>query len=459
LFDDADEIDAPDGSSHRIPTQAQGSSRVNLTESRDWNSSTEDVAAVIPVDEPESQAPWPAPVASTMVSGLEPPIDHSERPSGAPRRQRLAIVAAVLVLLAAVAGVVRVESRQSGATTSPTATTTTPTNPTASSGDDTLPSVASLPIDQAALDTDAIVALVDPAVVDITLALDGGEAAGTGMVLTPSGLVLTNNHVINGSTKISVQIAATGPIHPAHVVGYDVVDDVALLQMEGVSGLKTVSLGDSAAVDVEDPVVTIGNALGAPGPHAVTTGSIDALDQSITANDPSGGSQDLSGLIQFDARLRPGDSGGPLVNSAGQVIGMNSVGSIGGRRFDPSSTGYAIPIVHALGIARQIQAGTASASVHIGDRAILGVQVADATSPDAPGARVEGVRNGGPADDAGIRSDTVITSIDKAAITSVDDIDQALFPHGPGDSVEVTWTDPDGTSHTATVELAVGPPA
>jgi S1-C subfamily serine protease len=393
-----------------------------------------------------------------MVRGLEPPSDHSERPSESPRRKRLAIVAAVLVLLAAVAGVVRVESRQSGAATSPTATTT-PTTPTASSGDDTLPSVAPLPVDQAALDTDAIVALVDPAVVDITLALDDGEAAGTGMVLTPSGLVLTNNHVIDGSTKISVQIAATGPTYAAHVVGYDIVDDVALLQIDGVSGLKTVLLGDSAAVAVEDPVVTIGNALGAPGPHAVTTGSIDALDQSITANDPTGGSQDLSGLIQIDARLRPGDSGGPLVNSAGQVIGMNSVASTGGRRFNRSSVGYAIPIVHALDIARQIQAGTASASVHIGDRAILGVRVADATPPDAPGARVEAVSNGSPADDAGIGRDTVITSIDNAAITSVDDIGQALFPHGPGDSVEVSWTDPDGTSHSATVELAVGPPA
>ncbi|HEY5421900.1 MAG TPA: trypsin-like peptidase domain-containing protein [Ilumatobacteraceae bacterium] len=413
---------------------------------------------MIPVDQPSSQAPWPAPVASTMVRGLEPPIDHSQHPSGSPRRRRLALVAAVLVLLAAVAAVVRVESRQSGATSgSPTATTTTPTK--ASSGDDTLPTVAALPTTQAALDTDAIVALVDPAVADITLALDGGEAAGTGMVLTPSGLLLTNNHVIDGATDITVQIAATGPTHPAHVVGYDIVDDVALLQIEGVSGLKTVTPGDSGAVDVGDQVVTIGNALGASGPHAVTTGSIDALDQSVTANEPTGESQDLSGLIQIDARLRPGDSGGPLVNSAGQVIGMNSVASIGGRRFGRPNVGYAIPIVHALDIARQIQAGTASASVHIGDRAILGVQVTDATSPDTPGARVEAVSNGSPADDAGIRRDTVITSIDRAAITSVDDIGDALFPHSPGDSVEVTWTDPDGTSHTATVELAVGPPA
>ena len=415
---------------------------------------------MVPDDPTSSHAPWPAPVASTVVYGLEPPVDHSH-PSGAPRRRRLAMVAAVLVLLAAVAAVVRVESRHDSqqpeaATKSPTATTT-PKN--ASSGGDTLPTVAALPSTQAALDTDAIVALVDPAVADITLALDGGEAAGTGMVLTPSGLLLTNNHVIDGATDISVQIAATGPSHPAHVLGYDIVDDVALLQIEGVSGLKTVTLGDSAAVDVGDPVVAIGNALGAPGPHAVTTGSVNALDQSVTANEPTGESQDLSGLIQMNARLRPGDSGGPLVNSAGQVIGMNSVASVGGRQFGRSNVGYAIPIVHALDIARQIQAGTASASIHIGDRAILGVQVTDTTSPDKPGALVEAVSNGSPADDAGIRRDTVITSIDKAAITSVDDIGHALFPHSPGDSVEVTWTDPDGTSHTATVELAVGPPA
>jgi len=417
---------------------------------------------VIPVDQPASAAPWPAPDGSTVVRGLEPPIGHPQHPPRAPHGRRLALAAAVLVLLIAVIGVVRVESRNSSAgTTSATATPTTPTKPTtaSSSSGDTLPTVAALPSTQAALDTDAIVALVDPAVVDITLTLDGGEAAGTGMVLTPSGLMLTNNHVINGATSISVQIAATGPTHPAHVVGYDVVDDVALLQIEGVSGLKTVSPGDSSAVAVGDPVVAIGNALGEAGPHAVTTGSVDALDQSITASEPTGESQHLTGLIQMDARLRPGDSGGPLVNSAGQVIGMNSVASIGGRRFGGSNVGYAIPIVHALDIVRQIHAGTASASVHIGERAILGVQVTDTTASGTPGARVEAVSNGGPAEHAGIRADTVITSIDKVAITSVDDIGHALFPYSPGDSVEVTWTAPDGTSHTATVKLAVGPPA
>ena len=112
-----------------------------------------------------------------------------------------------------------------------------------------------------------------------------------------------------------------------------------------------------------------------------------------------------------------------------------------------------------LDIARQIQAGTASASVHVGDRAILGIQVVDATAAGQSGARVDAVSSGSPADHAGIRSNAVITSIDKTAISSVDDIGNALFSHSPGDSVEVTWKEADGTSHTATVELAVGPPA
>ena len=207
LFDDSDEMDTPGGASHRIPTQEQGLSWANLAESRDWNSSTEDEAAVIPVNPPASQAPWPPPVASTVVSGLKPPIDHSERPSNAPRRHRLAIVAVVLVLLAAAGGVVRVESRQSGATSSPTATTRPPTTPRGS-----------------------FLRWRHAAECGITARRSscsrhqrhrgarrpsGGRhhscpgwwrGAGTGMVLTPSGLVLTNNHVIDGATKISVQI-------------------------------------------------------------------------------------------------------------------------------------------------------------------------------------------------------------------------------------------------------------
>ncbi len=128
---------------------------------------------------------------------------------------------------------------------------------------------------------------VIPAVVDVntTLGLQNGAAAGTGMVITASGEVLTNNHVVDGATKVSVQIAGTGPTYTAKVLGTDASDDVALLQVQGASGLKTVQLGDSSKVAVGDEVVAIGNALGLPGPPSVTQGSVTGIDQSITASD------------------------------------------------------------------------------------------------------------------------------------------------------------------------------
>ena len=173
----------------------------------------------------------------------------------------------------------------------------------------------------------AIAAKVDPAVVDVNtiLGLENGAAAGTGMVITSSGEVLTNNHVVDGATKITVEINGSGPALTAKVLGTDATDDVALLQIQGVSGLKTVKLGDSTKVSVGDRVVAIGNALGLQGPPSVSGGTVTALNQSITASDVGGGNAErLTGLIEIDAPLRPGDSGGPLVNTDAEVIGMDT---------------------------------------------------------------------------------------------------------------------------------------
>ena len=138
------------------------------------------------------------------------------------------------------------------------------------------------------LDTSAIAAKVDPAIVDINTTLAHGRAAGTGMVLTSSGEVLTNNHVINGATDIQVQITGSGPSYEAKVLGYDAADDVALIQVQGVSGLKTVTTGDVSQLAVGDSVVALGNALGRGGTPAVAPGNITGLNQSITATDDDG---------------------------------------------------------------------------------------------------------------------------------------------------------------------------
>src|SRR5712691_7920525 len=180
------------------------------------------------------------------------------------------------------------------------------------------------------LNAQAIAAMVDPAIVDINTVIQtssgSGAAAGTGMIITSSGEVLTNNHVVDGSTSISVTIAGHAGTYTAHVIGVSPTADVALIQIEGVSGLPTVTLADSSSVKAGDPVVAIGNALGAGGTPSATQGQVTAVDQTITASEGSGRSEVLSGLIQEDASISPGDSGGALVNSSGQVIGMITAG-------------------------------------------------------------------------------------------------------------------------------------
>jgi len=184
-----------------------------------------------------------------------------------------------------------------------------------------------------------------------------------------------------------------------------------VIQLDGASNLAAITIGDSAALHVGETVVAIGNALGASGPHAVSTGSIDALDQTVTAgDDTAGGSETLDGLIETSASLEPGDSGGALVDSSGAVIGMNSIGTVSDGRFVMTASGgdgYAIPIDDALAIARQIVAGQTSATVHIGERGILGVEATE--SSWVTGVVVADVTDGGPAAGAGLQSGDIIT--------------------------------------------------
>ena len=303
--------------------------------------------------------------------------------------------------------------------------------------------------------SESIADQVTPAVVDINTTLENGTAAGTGMVLTPDGLVLTNNHVIADSTEIKVQVAGTGPSYTAKVLGYDIADDVALLKVDGVSNLTTIDVGDSSKVRVGDKVVALGNALGRGGAPAVVQGEVTALGQTIRAGDASGGgpTQTLSGLIEVTAPLLPGDSGGPLVNTSAQVIGMNAAASSTNRR-QTSGDGFVIPINKALDIARQIEAGKSSDNVHIGERALLGVRVQDAN-----GATVAGVEPDSPADQAGIVEGDVITAVGSDSISTYSDLPDALNAYHPGDRVDIGWVDTSGQHHTATVTLIAGPPA
>jgi S1-C subfamily serine protease len=308
----------------------------------------------------------------------------------------------------------------------------------------------------------AIAAKVDPGLVDINVTLGYSQeaAAGTGQVLTSSGEVLTNNHVIDEATTISAVDIGNGKTYTASVVGYDRTADLAVLQLHGASGLATVTTGDSSKVTVGESVVAIGNAGGTGGTPSVAAGQVTTLNQDITASDDDGqNAEQLTGLIEVDANVQPGDSGGPLVNSAGDVVGMDTAAAESDTVSSSAGDGYAIPINTALAVAKQIEAGTGSSTVHIGATAFLGVEISGDSGLFTPatGAEVAGVASGSPAQAAGLGQGDVITSVAGQAVTSPTSLSTIIAAHKPGDSVQVQWTDAEGLSHSATVQLASGP--
>jgi S1-C subfamily serine protease len=276
-------------------------------------------------------------------------------------------------------------------------------------------------------------------VVNTKLSYQGGAAAGTGIVLTSSGEVLTNNHVIQGETSVQVVVPGTTHTYSGKVVGYDVSADVAVIQLSGASNLKTASLGDSSKVTAGQAVKALGNA---------------------------GGTEQLVGMIETNAALQPGDSGGPLLNRSGKVIGMDTAASSSfGFRAAAASDSYAIPINTATTIAKQIESGKATAVVHIGSTAFMGVQVAGTLGGNSgfgastsEGALIAGTVAGGPAASAGLTAGDVITAINGQSVSSASTITSLILTKKPGANITVTYTDQVGTSHVTTVTLGSGPP-
>jgi S1-C subfamily serine protease len=315
-------------------------------------------------------------------------------------------------------------------------------------------------------------------------------------VLTANGEILTNNHVSNGATSVSVTDIGNGKTYQATVVGYDESKDIAVLQLTGASGLTTAPLGDSSTVRVGSSVVGIGNAGGAGGTPSMATGTVTALNQSITASDESSGSSEqLSGLIETNADIQSGDSGGPLANSSGEVIGMDTAastsyqfsgngdngssgsgfgnnGSYGygnngssgsdgstGTGSGSATQGYAIPVNTALSIAREIEAGQGSATVHIGATAFLGIELESTPATGTTGVAIAGAQAGTPAAAAGLEDGDTITALNGKPVSTGTDIQEALISLKPGDQVSISWTDTSGASHTTTITLAAGPAA
>ena len=341
-----------------------------------------------------------------------------------------------------------------------------------------------------------IVTKVKPGIVIIntTLQYNSEVAAGTGMVLNADGLVLTNNHVIEGSTKVSATLVSTGKTYPATVVGYDKTGDVALIQLQDASGLTTVPIGNSASVKIGNTVVALGNAEG-QGSITATAGHVTALDQTITASDEGGStaSETLTGMIQTNAGIVPGDSGGPLASSAG-VIGMDTAGNDANGQ--QASAGFAIPIGTALSVARQIAGGHASSVITIGYPPFVGIFIGSGSSSSPPvqaqqeeqqngsgsgstpacstsnsdltvpsaiapvssGTLVIGTICGSPAAAAGMTGGAVITAVNGQGVGSPDDLSGILARFHPGEVISVTWISPSGQRTTSSLHLAAGPP-
>lgn len=304
------------------------------------------------------------------------------------------------------------------------------------------------------------VTMAQAAVVKIDTNADyqGVVGNGAGILLDPSGVVLTNFHVVQGADRISATNIATGGSFPGQLIGYDRRSDIAVVQLQGASGLPTAQIGDSGQVAIGEQIVTIGNAGGGPG-LSTSPGSVAAVGRSIIADDTlTGSSEELNNLIEVAADVRAGDSGGALVNSRGQVIGVVVAASVNYRVGTPGGKGFAIPINDAMAIANQIRARAPSDAVHIGAPAMLGVGVSSAEGAGGTtGVLIRDVLPGTPAERAGLASGDVIVTIDGSPIDSANALTNVLDRHYPGDVVDVTWISRSGQQTTAKVPLMPGP--
>ena len=417
----------------------------------------------IPKPFPEPDYPLSGPGNGAPTSGKRA---KRERKPLSPITKAVTAAAVVSLVLGGVAGGVVSKLTSSSSTQQQTATTAPSTNSSA----------AATPTD-----IQGILSKVEPAVVDIQTTgtiTQGGffggtqqfQGAGTGMIITSNGEVLTNNHVIANASTIKVQLFNQTKLYNATVVGADPSHDVAVIKIEGVSNLPTVTFGKSSSLQVGDPVVAVGNALALQGLPTVTQGIVSGLHRSITtsSNGITGGSTTLTDMIQTDAPINPGNSGGPLVNSSGQVVGMNTAIITGTGTEPAQNIGFSEAIDSILPIVKQIETHPNSSTKTItSGKAFLGVDIETMTAQIAAqlglpqnlqGAIVVQVLPGSPASTAGLTAGSVITKVDNTTVTSASSLVTAIQKKAPGDKVTIYWTNSNGTG-SAVVTLGSTPTA
>ena len=302
-----------------------------------------------------------------------------------------------------------------------------------------------------------VAAKVLPSVVTLTTELGGGEFhEGSGVILTPDGLIMTNNHVVAAAGDASQEPATSlvrlndGRTAPFSMVATDTESDIAVVRAEGISGLTPISFGSSADLRVGQPVAAVGSPLGLTG--TVTAGVVSALNRPVFGAADGNNQVAAFDAIQTDTALNPGNSGGALVDMNGELIGMNSAtASLVGLGDDANAQsgsigiGFAIPVDHAARIASELIAtGTAS-------HAWLGAQVGAET--DAEGARIVGVTSGSPAAVAGLPEGALVTKVDDQVVQNAGTLCAAVQSQAPGARVTVGFIDPSGDPRTVLVTL------
>jgi S1-C subfamily serine protease len=281
---------------------------------------------------------------------------------------------------------------------------------------------------------------------------------GTGIVLTSSGAILTNNHVIRGASSITVTDHDNGHTYKADVAGYDIVDDVAVLQVRGASELQTARLGNSGRIKVGEPVIAYGLPNGPGTTPVAAPGTLSNRHAAVSEWDPyTGATLPLHGLISSDAPTRPGFSGGPLLDKNGNVVAINTVGGSDGAGGHVSG---AIPINRARSIARAVETGHSTGEIHVGPTSFLGFTV-------QPGELYQGLTSGvtvitviarSPAARADLEPGDVVQYLNGHPVRTASDFVSRISDLRPGTTAEISWTTTAGIARTEHVLLAAGPP-